>query len=129
MDRITRTVGFRGLKRLFQPTKGKGIIINKQKETNFSFSLNCNDLKSYFTCGSKPCYEISKQGKQVCRRIFDKDGRSFFDHFSAIVSIPSVLPLILVGLVLMVVTSTVASSVVRNFIGTKNVRRKKKICH
>ena len=74
-----------------------------------------NELGSDFTCGSEPCYKKSKREKQVCRRIFDNDGVSIFDHFSSNLAISTVLPLILVPLVVFIVASAVSSYVLRDY--------------
>ena len=66
-------------------------------------------------CWSKPCYQKSKEEKQFCRRIFDNDGRSVFDHLSSELAIPFVLPLILVGFLVLFVTSALVSYVIHNF--------------
>ena len=64
---------------------------------------------------SKHCYEKSKEEKQICRRIFDNDGRSVFDYFSFKLSLPFVLPIILIVLVELVVTTAVVSYLVLDF--------------
>ena len=62
-------------------------------------------------CGSEPCYQMSRRKKEICRPVFDRDGRSIFDHLS------SELPFthfIVVLLGILMLASAVASYGIRN---------------
>ena len=74
------------------------------------YFFNCDDCKSDHLCGSESCYEKSKRRTQICRRIFDNNRHSIFDHFSAKLSIPSVLPFIAIGFVILVVNYNIMST-------------------